>query len=901
MGSGGSTANADPGLDPRQVSRAALCRQVLERPRSKVVAVSAPAGFGKTTVLSQMRAALTAAGVNAAWLSLDRSHNDVSHLISALVGTLRTLVQNASDRRHGLHPAAPPRVGMQPFDVLDQIGASASRCALILDDLETVQDTTALGLLRELVERKPSDLLLLIGSRRLPDLGLGRLRANEELVEFGTDDLRFSLAETREFFERRHALRTDEDLAKIHRMTEGWPAAINLASIAHADHHDRPGALPTLTSARGAIAQYLAEDVFLRQSPEIQDFLVRTGILSELHEPLCETLTGNARAGLLLEEIRRSNVFIGPTEPGSSTFRYHSLFADFLMRQLEQRIEPPERCDMHRTVAHWYLREGQTTKAIEHLLHANDHAQAACLIAVRAESLLDEGRMNMLAGWLQALPAEHQQHSGRLRIAAIWTTCFTRSPWEAMTLLEQTQSALGNDPPLQNELESIRASLLVMTDRVEEVELSCRASGKHSRLSFSEGLGASYMAYAYLVKGMHKESYAMIDAARSGARAADFRLTYTESMAGILTLTEGRLHEAVASFHAAMDATGREPQSSSSSDAWPGVLYAGALYQMNELDRAEKLLRVYVPLARDIGLADHLIAGYRMLSRIAFSRGDVEGAYDRLIALEHVGMHRQLPRIVSAAKLERARLHLMQGQVEASLDEFDRADDSRVWDRVARLQLPAHETECREIARCRFQIHTGSAHQALPMLRNCAVNAVQQKRHKRALKLRLLCALALQALGQHRQAHDEMRGVLAESHREGLIRVVIDEGPLARDLIAEIRKSGLARQESHAARVLASHVEALMKAFDPQEQAEAPLPSAVQPPPSVSLPGEPLTRKELRLLALLAEGHSNEELASMLFVSSSTVRTHLRHINAKLQTRSRTQAVAVARSLGLLK
>ena len=899
---GSRSAQARP--DGRLVSRDMLCSRVLQAVRAHLVTITGPAGVGKTTLMVQLRSAMSDAGLRTAWLELDRTHNDAPHFVAAIVSALTALVTQAGSERRAPFGArlGPGQAGMLVFHVLERLGGRAARSALFLDDLEAVDDPAVLSLLREILERKPDDCIVVLGTRRLPDLGLGRYRVNEELVEIGADDLRFSLGQTREFFDRRGIACSDDDLGHIHRATEGWVAAINLASMAHANGEAPASSLSTLTAEHGAIAQYLAEEVFQRLIPATQDFLIRTAILSELEEPLCDVLTKHAQSGMVLHELRRSNLFLVPTQPGAQTCRYHSLFAGFLRRLLEQRLDAAQRVQLHRTAARWYLEQGRPVQAVEHFLQGRDFDHAAELISARAEELLNSGRMNLLGTWLQALPGSYLESEGRLRVASLWATCFTRGPWDAMAMAQKPCPADEQDGQTRQDLQAINSSLLVMMDRAEEVALTRQAADKEGRLSFSEGMGASYMAYAYLVNGMHAHAYAMIDASRRGTRSADFRMMYTESMAGILTLTEGRLHEAVASFHAAIDASRRDLQGPASADAWPGVLYAGALYQMNDLDRAESLLSVYVPMARDIGLADHLIAGYRMLSRIASSRGNVEAAYDRLIDLELVGTHRQLPRIVSAAKLERSRLHLMQGHQDAARDELERASDKRVWDRVARLHLPAHETECRDIAWSRYLVHVGAADEALHMIDPLLSSASTQKRFKRALKLRLLRSIALRAVGDIRQAHQELRGVLQASQREGLIRAVVDEGLPARRLIEETFKAPAAADASASA--VGDYVETLLRAFSPGKGMSPPTPPAAREtasfPPGRGTPTEALTRKEVRLLMLLAQGHSNEELARLLFVSTSTVRTHLRHINAKLQTRSRTQAVAVARALGLI-
>jgi LuxR family maltose regulon positive regulatory protein len=332
------------------------------------------------------------------------------------------------------------------------------------------------------------------------------------------------------------------------------------------------------------------------------------------------------------------------------------------------------------------------------------------------------------------------------------------------------------------------------------------------------------------------------------------------------------------------------------------VLYAGVVYESNQLPQADHLLNVYLPLARDVGLPDHMILSHVMRSRIAFHAGDIDAAVQALTELEYLGHHRQLPRVVAGAKLERSRMLLLQGNGPASRDELLRADDPELWARERRQRLPAHDLDYLALAKARWDIAFGDARAALAVLDAEMHAAVASNRNRRVLKLRVLRAMALQRAGDVAAALDEISAVLQTASQEGFMRLILDEGPAVGVLVQ--RYANAAAQEAAASPsssstrgdpILADYLQRLLQAMGPMALVDteaAPAGDAIK---------EPLTRKEIRVLQLLAEGYSNNAMAEKLFVSDSTVRTHLRNINMKLDAKSRTQAVAIARKVGVIR
>ena len=888
-----------------QVLRTAI-REEIAGSAVKLVLVRAPAGFGKTTAMAQIREGMDAQGIATAWLTLDRADNDVSRFLNCLAEAVQRLGIEAP-------------VNQAPFDAVAALAAYDTPFTLFLDDFEVVQEPAVLGLVRELVDYLPRRGQIVLGSRSLPDLGMGRLRARGQLIEIDTDRLRFTLEETRDFFSLRqtHAPRAigahanaqslpADLLSRLHSKTEGWPAALWLASLALERHGIETGFIERFSGSDRAVADYLAEDVLANQPREIRDFLLRTSILRQLDASVCRALNPRGDSAAILEQLAAANLFLTPvrgdTGNEEGAWRYHSLFADFLRAQLV-RERPDELARLHLAASGWYESQGRPVPAIDHAIEGGDHPHALALLEQYAEQFLEQGRMRMLARWFAAIPEPLLREHPFLQLIALWAICFTHGPWDAMRLLQESGCLDSPVPQVRNNAHTIIPLLLAMQDKHDEAYEAGRQSLARlpTGLAFAEVVLLNAMAHILSVRGDPQEAQRLLEAARREQGNSTFNRMYTESLAGLFDLHEGRLRQATARLRMAVDSTHAVTYNHSHGNAWAGVLYAGAVYETHQLLQAEHLLNVYLPLARDVGLPDHMILSHVMRSRIAFHAGDIDAAFQALTELEYMGHHRQLPRVVSSAKLERSLMLLLQGNGPASRDELQRADDPELWERERRQHLPAHDLDYFALAKARWEIAFGDAKAALGAIDSELHAALALGRNRRALKLRVLRALALQRIGEPATALDEIGAVLQIASQEGFVRLILDEGPAAGALVHRYALSARNQEGSNAAHalradpILADYLQRLLQIIGPvATPAEAEVPAA-------NADAEPLTRKEIRVLQLLAEGYSNNAMAEKLFVSDSTVRTHLRNINMKLDAKSRTQAVAIARKLGVIR
>lgn len=848
---------------------------------TRVILVRAPAGFGKSTAMMQCFRSMEQRGASVAWLTIDARDNDLTHFVHYL-GVMMVQAGIVTTPPHS------------PLDALSAIAGHPSPFTLFMDDLDALRDTSVLGLLCELIARLPRSGQVIVGSRSWPDLGLGRLRARSQLAEVGPAQLRFSLDESREFLRKRDACLPEHTLASLHARCEGWPAGLSLASLAIARHPHAAALAERFSGSDQALAEYLAEDVLDNLSPEVSDFLVRTSVLKQLTASICSALCPTTDCAAMLEQLAAQGMFltrIGDTPPSWS---YHRLFSSFLLSRLEQRPGNLTRA-LHLAASRAYESEGRPVPAIDHAVLAPAPQRAVELLELHAETFVEQGRLRLLDRWFQAISAEHLPATSQLRQLALWATCLTRGPLETLAQMGCSDALpAAQHPPAQDFL-SLRAMVLALQDRYADAYAVGQQALEQlpTDLPFADSALLNLMANLASIHGNSDESRKLLDLARARHGQSAFNRMYAESLEGMLDLLEGRMRQATARFRIAVETTQHDSFHQSHGNAWAGVLLAYALYEANALDEAAHLLNIYLPMARDVGLPDHMILSHALRTRLAFATGDVDSAVQTLTELEHLGHLRQLPRVVVAARLERSRIFMLQGNERSAREELERACDTSSWEDYQDYRLLAQDLEFPQLAQLRWQACLGDARaaidQAAPMLRA----AEGSGRHRRALKLRLLLAMAQYRDAQEAAALALLAQVLQSACQEGFVRLVLDEAPWVKPLLARYFASASEGSANGSGPVFMEYLHRLCAAAEVSLGAEAE-PDAARPP------SEPLTRKELHVLQLLAEGYSNSAIAEKLVVADTTVRTHLRHINAKLNARSRTQAVALARKLRLI-
>ncbi len=878
------------------VLRQDLCDRVFAAGSARLVLLRAPAGFGKTTAMQQIRDRLLQSGLPVAWLALDSGDNDVGRFLAGLIAALAPIIPALQRLADGVGHEAPDELALA---VIEHVAAHPAPFVAFFDDFETLQNPAVVGLVAELIDQLPRGAQFVVGSRSVPDLGLGRLRVRGRLLEVEPAHLRFSEVEASEFLRQSRGLALrPEDVRRLHRSTEGWAAALWLASVALADRAQPAEYIASFSGSNAAVVDYLVEDVLARQDDDVRGFLLRTSVLGELTAEACDALCGRHDSAHMLERLEREHLFLIPLQGGQGLYRYHGMFAEFLRAQLARRF-PSEVPALHRAAAEGYLRAGRPVAAIHHALATRDLDFARALLAAHAQTLLDQGRVRLLARWLDPL---HEAGALRghpmLEVFHAWAVCFTRGARAADDLLEAMQQQTPADPQVLAHLTVMRPLFLALTDQPEQAlplaEAALRTMPED--MGFVPAFLEVTLANLMVISGRYGEAVRFADSARSRQHegGSSFNFALSQAAAAAVDLVQGRLRKAIAGLRIAASAGAHDGSRMTNGNALAGVPLAAALYEAGQLEQAERLLSIYIPLIRHVGIPDQLIIAHVLMTRIALERGEAERAEELLSVLEHIGHRERFARVVACARLERVRMLLVADRAAAARVELDRCGDEALWAGVRRMAFQANEVETLDVARARWSIRAGQAAAIIPTLRAALDDAEVAHRERRALTLRLLLAQALVRDDQHRRGMRMLVRAVQTAATEGFVRALLDEGPALVGLLHELRANPELLRQAGDDQAVNFLDRLLGRPLAPDAPASSPLTTRADP-------GEELlTRKELQVLRLAAEGLTNEELAERLFVAVTTVRTHLRNINVKLDARSRTEAVASARRRGLL-
>lgn len=881
---------------PFEISRTHVCDQIFSAGGARLVLISAPAGFGKTTVMRQVRQRCESAALASAWLNLEPADNDVPRFLAGLSVALEPFMPGVSSE------GAPFEAGGGEFAgrLLERMAKHGEPFLLFLDDFEVVQSAALLTLIRQILRALPVGAQLVIGARNVPDLGLGRLRANGWLLEIEPTQLRFTEQEAGDFLRTSRQLQLhDEQVNRLHARTEGWAAALWLASLALGERSQHV-AQSTLRSelvsdfiakfsgSDAAIADYLAQDVLAHLSDDLRLFLLRTSILNPVSAPLCDAVCGRTDSQEQLERLERSQLFLSRLDDQRKSYRYHGLFAQFLRTQLA-RVLPDEVPELHRAAARWYEAQGRPIPAIEHALAAGDLDHALPLLAEHAVRLLNDARMMLLTRWLGSIPTEHLNRFPVLSVVHAWAVNFTRGPGEAMALIKRLDGQVVLDDESLPRFHALKTVLLLRMDRIDEAY--AWGIEQYDRLpkqsGFATGILATALGTLAIIRGEYAAAQEFLAQSRriEAPMGGSFSVALSESIEGGFDLLRGHLRQAIARLSGTLEPRITDSGGYSKGNALGGVLLAEVLYEADECSESERLLTGYLPSIIQGGLPDQMITAHVLLARLRDRRGEHDQALQFILDLEHLGYRLALPRLVASAKLERARLALSNGNFEAARQELDSAADKELWSRVSRLFMVGNDADTFEIGMLRWKIRCGRPAEAVKPLSEQLVTAERTQRMRRALKLRILLAEALYLSKDVRRALVVFGSALTQGAAEGFIRSFADEGEGVAKLLHEWTTM------SETSTVLRDYIARLSRSM--QHGREVGVDSA-------EMLADPLSRKEIVVLRLLAEGLSNRALAQKLFVSETTIRSHLRNINVKLSVHSRSQAVAAGRRLGII-
>src|SRR6266699_3753122 len=907
-----------PRLRPNVVLRPRLLERLNEDLHRKLTLLAAPAGFGKTTLVSEWVEGIERP---TAWLSLDEGDNDPARFLAYLVAALQTIAANIGEGVLGvLQASQPPPPEAMLTALLNEITTLPDHFVLVLDDYHVIDARPVDIALTYLVEHLPPQMHLVIATREDPQLPLARLRARGQLIELRAADLRFTASEAAAFLNQAMGLNLSAaDIARLSDRTEGWIAGLQFAALSLQGHQDVPGFIRAFAGDHRYIVDYLVEEVLQRQPAPVRSFLLQTAILDRLSGPLCDAVTGQEEGNERLEALERGNFFVVPLDDKRHWYRYHHLFADVLSVHLMAE-QPHQVATLHRRASAWYEQHGSAADAIRHALSACDFKRAADLVELAIPAMRQSRQEARVLGWLKALPyellhvrpvlsvgyaralllsGELEGVEARLRDAEQWldTTAdrgemvvvddeeFRRLPGAIAIFRAAIAQALGNVPDTLKYAQQAR-------DLVPDDDLLLRgsAAGFLGLAYWTSGdLEAAHRSYAECMALVQRGGY-LSDALGCAIALADIRIA------------QGRLHEAMSTYEQALqEALGQgEPVLRGTADMYVGLSELHC--EQNDLHTATELLL----RSKELGVLAELSQNrYRWrvaMARIREAQGDLDGALDLLGEAERVYMGDFFPYVRPIAALV-TRVWVAQGRLGEALG-WARAQGLSIKDDLSYLREFEHITLARVLlARSTSERADSSMLEAMGLLERLLHAAEEGERTGSIIETLMLQALAHQVQGNITAALVPLELALTLAEPEGYVRIFVDEGPPMAVLLAKLHEHSRKRPRATSTNVPLAYIERLLALLRGEWVQEGTSPAAptepAAPTPAQSLL-DPLTERELEVLRLIAAGLSNREIAARLVLALSTVKSYVNTIYGKLQVESRTQAVARARALHLL-
>ena len=921
-----STKNFIPPARTNLIKRHRLFEKLDAGLNHKLTLISAPAGFGKTTLVSSW---LNHFGthtneqhkdeferVRAAWISIDERDNDPALFWSYVVAAFQTIVpkfgqnvQTMLNSGSAFSPQVVVTMCLNEFVESQQNEQVETQILLILDDYHLITTQTIHDSLNFMLDHLPPFLHLVITTRADPPLKLSYRHGRSEIIQIRAADLSFRSGESAEFLNGQMQLDLPlNDIETLSNRTEGWIAGLQLAALSLQEQSDKHQFVLDFAGDDRYIADYLIDEVLQSQPAYIQDFLLKTSILNQLTGPLCKELTGQNNSQTILDQLERYNLFLSPLDNRREWYRYHSLFADLLRQRLRETLSETEIAAIHQQASQWYEERGEIIESIEHAMLGQDFTNAAQLIVDWSGEIFQQFKLNAIVGWIESLPASITVSKPVLSMINAWALLALGKTKAVEDCLDSIENRIGIrtvnvtpgrlaelDPETRGaiiEVVVIRSVIAINQFNIQKTLEWCQAvepylkdttqphlfnppSALRTVVLFNLGLANEFSGDGLSSQKAFEEAAAL----SSEQKNANI-LTMSIAHLGQLQMLQGNLYQAEKTYQQALklgaEVTGQQTPLAAIAEIGLGNLF----FEWNELEQSENHFNAGIELANRWKHAESIFNSYLGLARLKYAKGDTPGAFaliqDLKVILEELGAKMLLP-IVDAV---RARLWVREGKLAEVED----------WIEASKLTLDGELSYLQEndyITFARLLIAQKNYRDAESLIARLLDFSGSAERNSRVLELTILKAIVLHDQGSSIEAEQMIQRALNMAEPEGYQRLFLDEGAS----IASLLYLAISHQENPG------YAERLLKALEyPNEDQRKKQLDRVASETLI----EPLSDREMDILECLAEGLSNREIAYRLTISLSTVKTHTRNIYAKLGVNSRTQAIAQARAWGII-
>ncbi len=879
------------------ISRPRLTKSIRSRDRYSAVVIQGPAGYGKSTLLQQVYDEFTRSGVITRWLTFDESDNDISRFNTLLNQLLHSIQEDMLAAEASHHAAK--IVGTSAIEnLLNSLAATTKPVALFLDEFQTITDSTNLSLVCNLIERCPPNVTFYVGTRSIPEFATGKFVIGSRVRPLNAEELCFTAEEIQDFFSLVSIEASTSEIEEFRRRTGGWPAILQLLQLAlKGGAIDKHKLMVWIQGYESELADYLTANAMQNQPPEYVDFLLKTSFLPRLSAPLCEAITGMGNAQAILEDLVAKGMFIREVDAKKCWYKYHSLFSDYLQSFYREK-HPSSIKELHLTAANWFKQEKMWSEATQQAIAAEQFEYAADILNDWSVLLLCNARLQTLVQLCSSLPDSVVRERPLLCLSLGWARLFFLQQKSAMEPLEWLENLFARNSDARELLSAskilrccyyyVNNDFDAFAKLLPKLEIEMGEIPQYQLFSMSAlgNLSAIYQLRKrnfVLAKGE-----ATVGLSLSEAGYAAFSGAYAVALISISLMQTGDLKLALQRLKDGLDSEDLRVQGSFSSAVLSST-YGHALYESGQFVEAESHLRDTIDTISKTLPTEWLIASYISLAR-ASEINDNNG-YDSvefLMQAEKLGIDRQNNRLIMAVRREHVRRALMRGNViEATLI----AERILSIDRDYSTPEYYHFTEgCDDDSICRYRLrlYTGDRDALISDLDKEISEAIEHGWVRRKIKLLILQSIACRLTNNASQAKALMSTALELAAPQFYVATFFEEGQACMELISDIYDQNVTRKKTKLHDFISCFIE------DDHNESH----HNVAEHDSNRLI-EQLTKKEEEVLNLVVSGFSNIEIAERLFVSTNTVKFHMKNLYGKVGANSRVKLIALARSMGI--
>lgn len=901
-----------PQIASGTISRPRLTKRIDRSVEGPLTVLAAPAGFGKTHLLIEWAKQTR---LSVAWLTLDDDDNDLSRFFRYLIGALQnfeaTLGEEALDFAHS-STGRGLEVGLTLL--INELSTLSKEMVLVLDDFQILENPAALQGVGFLLKYLPPNLHLVIASRSEPNLDLAFLRAKGRVVELGADELRFTGEEVEQYFQQTFGLQlSPETILALEERTDGWITALQVAAISLNNQVDPAMLLAHLQGTAHYLAGFLREEVLDRQPEEMRQFLLRSSILESLTGPLCEAVVNpDAQPGygaVTLNRLEQAHVFTTALDEKREWFRYHPLFAEFL-RQIEVELNPGEIPALHRQAALWLEQNGNLVEAYHHALASRDMEWAADMIERNVPAMINMGEMSTLASWIGRLPDEITHRRPLLSLGYAWALIAAYQVelaryWldDLQLSLDQLEKRTGGEPTIDGT--AIRGGLAVCQCIMAILKGDLEQSAEFSRQAikylpedniYVRSILALDDSLSFVFSGDTQKAIDSLRVTTRIARRANnpFVMIIAATEVAIMQTFQGHLSKAWETLQKAKYLAIGPDGKVHPLSGFIEIVLGEILFERDLLDEAGAYLERGCKGIQSIWYLGSM-GGMTSLARVRQAQGNISGVQEIIAEIARMASDTESSRWDEAlASALAVRLAVQRDDLETAEQWWKKGGFPDLRTPIALKDYPYHIYEYVLLAQSRFLLVQGQEtrrvddlKQVERMLEPLLPEAERLKRVSSQIQILILQAMAQSALRDEMAAKTLLRA-LALGEPEGYRRYFLDEGWRLTELMRQCRS----KQAEFGSRLPSlAFIDGLLKDF----QRTGPTIAKLEDGLSISL-----SPREMEVLALIAEGKSNQEISAELYLALNTVKRHAYNIFAKLEVKKRTQAVSKARQLGLI-